>query len=86
MRPGADVFEDDALKVAASNALKVEEHFIAALGQVLEDSQRPGGVGAPITDERGSGGRLITISAEAAAASVPTRPSSYSMRIPAFHS
>jgi hypothetical protein len=53
MRPGADVFEDDPLEVAAGNRLKVEKRVIAVSGQVLPDSQRPGSVGAPVTDEHG---------------------------------
>lgn len=53
MCPGADVFEDDALEVAAGDALKIEEHVIPVLGQVLEDCQCPGEVGAPVTDKHG---------------------------------
>src|ERR1019366_2388715 len=53
MRPGADIFEDDMLKVAAGDALKVEERVIAVLCQVLVHSQRPGDVGAPVTNEHG---------------------------------
>jgi hypothetical protein len=53
MRPGADVFEDDALEVAAGDALEVEKRVITVVFQVLEDRQRPGGVGAPVTDEHG---------------------------------
>ena len=41
------------LKVTAGDALKVEKRVIAVMGQVMEDSQRPGGVGAPVTDKHG---------------------------------
>ena len=43
MRPGADIFEDDTLKIAAGDALKVEERVIAVLFQVLEKQPAPRG-------------------------------------------
>jgi hypothetical protein len=53
MRPGADVFEDDAFKVTAGDAQIIKKRVIAMVGQVLVDSQRPGSIGAPVTDEHG---------------------------------
>jgi hypothetical protein len=53
MRPGADVFQDDWFKAPAGDALKVDERVIAVMVQVLVDCQRPGGIGAPVTDEHG---------------------------------
>jgi hypothetical protein len=50
---GNDVFQYDALEVAASNAQIVEEHVISVLCQVLEDCQRPGRVAAAIADKNG---------------------------------
>ena len=51
MGAGSDVFEDDALEVAAGHAVVVEEDVVAMLGEVLEDCQRPGSVGAAVADE-----------------------------------
>ncbi len=49
MGPRPDVFKDDAFEVATSYAVKIEEHVIAIMSQVLGDRQRPGSVGAAIT-------------------------------------
>jgi hypothetical protein len=59
MRPGADVFEDDPLKIAAGNTLIIEEDVKAVMGQILVDSQRPEKIGASVTDENGFSMRLM---------------------------
>jgi hypothetical protein len=42
MRPCADIFEDDALKVAAGDAFKIEERVIAVLCQVWKTASAQG--------------------------------------------
>src|SRR6516225_5488222 len=49
----SDVFQNAGLEIAAGDALEIEEHVIAMLGQVLEDRQCPGCIGAAIADENG---------------------------------
>ena len=50
---GADVFDDDALEVAAGYAVVVEEDVVAVMGQVLEDRAREPWVGSAVGDEDG---------------------------------
>lgn len=53
MGPRGDVAEYEALEVAASDAIVIKENVIAVVSQVLENSERPGNIGAAITDKDG---------------------------------
>jgi hypothetical protein len=54
MSPGTDVFHDDAFEVTAGNAAVINKNIIAMLGEVLENRQHPGNVGATIADKNRS--------------------------------
>ena len=53
MRPRRYVFEYDALEVATGDTVVIEEHIIAVVSQVLENSERPRKIGAAITEKNG---------------------------------
>jgi hypothetical protein len=53
MRPRSNVFEYDALEVAAGNAVVIKERVIAVVSQVLENGECPRNIGAAITEKNG---------------------------------
>ena len=53
MIPRLDVLQYDLLKITTGDALEIEKHVIAVVSEVLADRQRPGNVGAAITDKNG---------------------------------